>query len=443
MASESIDILVAAENRASPVFDRVGADAERLGVRVKESGKRVKASTELVGTFANVLGNTQFVGVAGQLAQLTERVSAFSEMSKAGAAGALAFKLGLIGAAAVVTYKTTEIIASWWFELDKVKASAEEAAKSFAKLEQSLAAIQKKKFAETREDLSLVYGSENQDKATIAAAEKLEQQARDIAERIEKETANARQKYWEASDAIKIPFVVSPEQDAYDRAKATVEDSKKSRQALIDEANALRELVGARAKSIEARKAENALLQRSDTYVQGLRDELAMLEAVTDAEKRKIMAGRNAPTRSGEAVAIQERIDALKEEQSEQKRIEAAQDRELDRLELKRIELEKGKEAARAYALEMEGMSEEFARNIAAREAALDAMTKSKPDNSPEMAVQGRLLTQGNVADPVVEVLKKILSTNEKNVKSTEDVSKALRESARDEPWVVKTVTVP
>lgn len=441
---ESVDILVAATNQASPVFNRVGDDAERLGMRVKESGKRVKASTELVGTFANVLGNTQFGGVAGQLAQLTERVSAFSEMSKAGAAGALAFKLGLIGAAAVVTYKTTEIIASWWFELDKAKEKADEAAKSFAKMAQELEGVRNKKFAETREDLSLVYDPAERDRATKAEADRLEKLAKDMERQggvLAKERAELEKLEKRAKDAS-VPFIERQQDRDVLNKKAQIEESEAYQATLLKEAAALRESIGARAKSVESQKAKNAAAAKSDAHIDSLRQELALTEAVTDAEKRKIMAGRDAPTRSNEAAAIQERIDLKKAEQSEQKRIEAAQDRELDRLELKRIEIEKGKEAARAYALEMEGMSEEFARNIAAREAALDAMTKSKPDNSPQMAVQGRLLTQGNAADPNAQVVKELKDTN-KLLADMKKLEEERYQAQKDRGFTVKTVTVP
>lgn len=434
--SESVDILVAAENKASPVFDRVGGDAERLGARVKETGKKVKASTELVGSFANVLGNTQFGGAAGQLAQLTERVSAFSEVAKQGGVAALALKASIAGAVAVASFKIGESIGNWVWETERWKKELEAAAKAAAKAQVVFETKQQRRFAEKREDISLERKPEDREKATQSQIEKLRKEAEGMEARINlarKEVEDRKA----ANDSAWFKGNSSEELKIAEQQLATI---LKNKEALDKERESLEASVSARAKEVEARKASNAAADRSDAFVDSLKQELSLLEAVTEAEKRKVMAGRNAPTRSNEAAAIQERIDALKQEQSEQKRIEAAQDRELDRLELKRIEIEKGKEAAKAYALQMEGMSEEFARNIAAREAAMDAMSKSKPDKSPQMAVQGRLLTRGDVTDPVVGLLEKLVAGQKE---STRDISKALRESAKDEPWTVNTVTVP
>ena len=116
MASESVGILIEADDQASAKLQQVADNADRQVKRIKEVGQKAKASTEFVGTLANQLGGTQLGGFAGQLAQLTERISNFSEVSKAGGAGALAFKAGLVAATAIASYKVGEALSDWAFQ---------------------------------------------------------------------------------------------------------------------------------------------------------------------------------------------------------------------------------------------------------------------------------------------------------------------------------------
>ena len=112
MATESVKIKIDAENKASAELRKVAFDADKAAKEIKEVGGKAKASTELVGSLANSLGGTQFGGAAGEVAMLTERISAFSEYRKQGGAGAMAFK-GWLGCCrlAVISFKVGK--ANW------------------------------------------------------------------------------------------------------------------------------------------------------------------------------------------------------------------------------------------------------------------------------------------------------------------------------------------
>lgn len=430
--AESIDILISADDKASSKFLQVGNNAELLGKRVKETGRSVKASTELVGSFANALGGTQFGGTAGQLAQLTERISAFSEVAKAGGAAALFLKAGIVAAIGVATYKVAEGIASWYMDIDKVNAAYDETVKKTDKIAESLRKVRQEQLGRDKEDLSLILGSAEREQATIQRAKEIESQVADIQARIERQRKDVNEKWWEAQGAFKIPFTTTPEQNSLETARKSLADSIALQEELKAEAQQLRDLVSERAKSIEARKAENAATLRSSAFVDGLREEIALLKATTE-EQRRLTAERNAPKQTDVAAELIAERDLLREQVSERKRIADLEDRELDRLELRRIEIEQGTEAARAFALQMQGASEEFARNIAAREAALDVQSKMANARQPGslVAFESRVMTRGQSVDPQLAELKKIAEKSDKNTEKLEAKLEAIYQESK------------
>lgn len=453
--AESVDILIAADDKASAKLKAVGNNVATLGESVKSTGRNVKASTELVGTFANTLGGTQLGGFAGQLAQLTERVSAFSEVSKAGGVGALALKAGLVAAAGVVTYKVAESIASWFYETERWKKELEAAGKEAQRLEGQFDKVRNRRFGQDREDFSLIRDPAEREEAVNARAAELEKQVADLNDRIKAEKEAAAKKQRE------VGFFGITQEEA-DTANAQVESTQRIRDAIEEEAQALREMVGERAKSIEARKAENAAEDKSEAFIEGLRREIEMLKA-TKEEQLALEAARNTvPRDSGlaeqllrEREALQAKADAQKEaenaadlaakkEAAALERVSELERQSLVNLEAKRIELAKGKEAARAFRLEQEGLAKDVAADIAKREAELkkieDAPSR-EVDTTPQQAVQGRLLTKGTAGDPAAQslnVLKKISGLIQKQL---DDEAEYRRQ--KDRGFTVRTVLVP
>jgi hypothetical protein len=453
--AESVEILIAADDKASPKLKAVSNNVATLGESVKATGGKVKASTELVGTFANTLGGTQLGGFAGQLAQLTERVSAFSEVSKAGGIGALAFKAGLVAAAGVVTYKVAESIASWFYETERWKKELEAAGKEAQSLEGQFDKVRSRRFGQDREDFSLIRDPVERESAVNARAAELEKQVADLNERIKAEREAAAKKQRE------VGFFGITQEEA-DTATAQVESTQRIRDAIDEEAQALREMVGERAKSIEARKAENAAEDKSEAFIEGLRKEIEMLRA-TKEEQLALEAARNTvPRDSGLAEQLLREREALKAKAEAQKEAENAADlaakkeaaaleriAELERqslvnLQAKQIELTKGKEAARAFRLEQEGLAKDVAQDIAKREAELkkieDAPSR-EVDKSPQQAVQGRLLTKGTGGDVATQTLNAIKSLVKVAQQAARD--EELYRRQKDRGFTVRQVVVP
>ena len=121
MTTEAVRYIVDAEDRATAKIHKVTDDIERQVKQVKDVGSKAKASTELVGTLANVLGGSQLGSFAGELAQVTERVSAFSEASKGAGGGSLLMKAGVLAAAGAISFKLGSAIGNAIFQTEKWK----------------------------------------------------------------------------------------------------------------------------------------------------------------------------------------------------------------------------------------------------------------------------------------------------------------------------------
>ena len=82
--SEGVEILISADDQASKVLAKVSDNVDAKVKQIKTVGQGAKASTEFIGTLANSLGGSALGSYAAGIAQMTERIGAFSEVSKAG-----------------------------------------------------------------------------------------------------------------------------------------------------------------------------------------------------------------------------------------------------------------------------------------------------------------------------------------------------------------------
>lgn len=459
--SESVDILIQAEDRASSEFKKVEGNLEGMAKRAKETGERTKKSVEVVGSLANAFGGTAIGSFSSQLAGLTEKVSAFSEVAKTGTAGALAFKVSIAAAIGAVTYKVAETVASWAMGIDAAKARADAAAKSFAQMSAALGETRQKAFAQAKEDIGLIYDTGEREKAANARAAALEKQAAELGKKVQEAQASLAQKQATLNNSF---FKGNAESDVK-IAQEQLDNIQAIRDELAKEAQSLRDLNSDRTKSVEARKAENAAKDKSDSFIKGLQAEVEMLKATKD-EQLKLEAARNAvPEQRGKAEALLAEREALKAKAEEQKKAEQAAEQEAKKeedaqkriaelekkrlvdLEARRIELTKGKEAAAAYRLEQEGLSKASAERLAALEEEQrlreDDAGKAKnlePDKAPQTALQSRLLTSGTGGDPILAAANKQNATLEKAVNKLDAL---LYEAQKQRGFTVKTAVIP
>ena len=91
-----VKIVLEAQDKASAVLEQVAKKVEDNVKQIRSTGEATKKSTELVGTFANALGDTGLGSFAGQLGGIIEKASAFSETMKDGAGNSLECVAGRI-----------------------------------------------------------------------------------------------------------------------------------------------------------------------------------------------------------------------------------------------------------------------------------------------------------------------------------------------------------
>jgi hypothetical protein len=211
-------------------------------------------------------------------------------------------------------------------------------------------------------------------------------------------------------------------------------------EAIEKEQSAIGGLIRLDKQRLETLKEANALKKRSDEFIKGLQAEIDALSAVNDAERIRIEVNKQFADID---VATRDRIEALMSEKMEleniaqaekaaeqeakrradeaernQQRINDLRQSELDKLEEQRILLTQGKEAAKSFALQKQGLSEIDANRIAREQAALDKANAKAPGNI--QATESRLMVRGSTTD-----------VNEKQLRAQERTAKAVEELNR------------
>jgi hypothetical protein len=446
---------------------RLGGKLQSTGGSIKDVGGKAKVATELFGTLANVAGGSELSGFAGQLAGLTDKVGQFSEVAKAGGAGATIFKAGLIAATAYVSFNVGKYIGDWWFETEKLKKEMEAVGK---KTEESMELFRKFQ-AQAKEDRKF-------DIDIIKNPEAKKQAIKDLTKTLEQELArqetalkNQRKVAQESADAQSWNYIGNDITE--NRAKQDEEEIKR----IEERTKALGEEI------TELRRATNAEQERRDAIIAKIAAE-EQWQSLVDAERQKNiderikeaeeenrqyqeqvkLAGEQLAAerlntideRTAEAKAAHEeymaevkaledsrkaavdaRIEEAKaandEHEAEKEKIEEIIKGEKERIELRKIALEQGEAASKQKQLEMQGVDSSTAANLVAQDEALSQREKEK-ENAKKMgeattntASESRLLTRGPSQDNGVALLK----TNQEMLAEMKEQRKEAAEERR------------
>ncbi len=404
MTTASAKVIIDAEDLASKKVAEAARNVERSVKNIKDVSGKAKASTELFGTLATTLGGSQLGGYAGQLAQLTDRVSQFSEVSKSGGAGALAFKAGLVGVAAVITYQVTSAIASLVFDIKGAERAMQEAFAGMDDAAQGFATAQARRNAKDMAEIQTGSAEEQ----TAKQKEKLEELNKELAKSgLRYQQLAAQQDRMAASASLWDEYISGASKDeiADLEKQKQIEDNNFKR--LQSQQTAVRDLLDQETKDREARV--EAAKAAASAQEQAAKDEIAAQKAIAaEAEK------------------------AAQKKQAEAERIANIREREIDRLKEQRILLEQGAEAAKAFNLEQQGLDKATAQRLAAEGAAIEEQRKKIAEDGKggpssqqigSQAVQSRLLTRG----PAEKGIDKIAKTGEKQLTLTQELIQAVK----------------
>ena len=479
MATESVKILIEAEDQASAKIAAASKEVENRIKNIKDVGGKAKASTEFIGTLVGSLGGSEIAGFASQLGGLTEKVSAFSEVQKAGGAGALAFKAGLVAAAGAIAFQIGNALGNVIFQTEKWTEALKKATDESKKLEAAAASLRSERFSDTQADIELIRDPEKK----RAEYEKLLGDLKTNIVGVEGQVRSSQKAVQEWDEAWQI---TGDRKGFAEQSKLQLEQDKERLKQLQEQQKEIQRLIGIEAEREKLRQ-QNASLDADQKYLEGLDKQLSMLQAIKEDGKIELGSGSNIERLQKEIellekqkdgiAAIREQarqstsgivieapegnprpqIDAAKEaeaklvaiklieKQTELERLQREEKKaalkeiadmefnatmaaekafiaERDRLAEQKVLLEQGAEAAHAMRLAKQGLSEEDAKSFASQQAELDNQKqvqekmKARESAQPLQAVSSRFLTRGPVDDKMLDVAKTQLKVQQEQL---------------------------
>ncbi len=464
-----IESLSEASQDEASAITQVAKASDKAGDSFKDAASKGKASTELFGTLAATLGGSQLGSFTGEVATLTDRMSAFSEVAETGTAGALAFKAGLVAATGVIAFQVGKAIGDVVFETQRWNDELEKARVSFAEIDGYAQSVASRRFNLELQEIDL------EGDGRIAAAETL-------LDRVQKDLTSTNQfigateaRIQELNDSYKLLFsgfntgeAVSnllTRGDELPNLEAQLEAEKQKLATLRDQRDQLLDLTSARSQENAKRQESIALTERALDFQSSLRQELEMLNA-TKEQQLEIEARRNSTDETFEEtlalvkqrdavlarIEAEQRLQATKQETIEKEKRaqeEAKRSAERNAASLKQIEdrkrqtqkgflsglkqqlvlMTQGREAAQAFAFEQQGLSAGIAAQLAGlQESFLGLNVKQAGGgDSGLQAKESRLLSGGGQrVDPVADNTKQLVSQSSAANKLLEQVERAL-----------------
>jgi DNA repair exonuclease SbcCD ATPase subunit len=377
MATESVEILIEAEDLASGKFKTAAQNAESSIKRVKEVGERAKKSTEFFGSLANSLGGTAIGSFAGQLAGLTEKTTQFSEVAKTGTAGALAFKAGIVAAAASAGLSLGKMLGEQIYNLSAFSKQIKTTADNVVRATNGMAEALNRDIRFKTQEIELIKDPEAKKQAYSGLIKKLEADMESLAGVIAKSQAEVAEFDGSISGMLGLP---GADKAATDAIRGRIAAEQKMLEGLRSQRDELANVNSERARGIEALKEEQSIKSKSDDYLKGLREEVELLSArkedIAAIEASRNTTGDDARAEAERLIrqrdAIREMNDAAKKAEDEKQRAAerslSLQQATIDKLEEQRIALNEGADAARVFSLEKQGINKLDALKIVSNE---------------------------------------------------------------------------
>jgi len=449
MAGDAIKIVIEAEDKASAQAINTSKNIENAVKGVKETGQKAKASTEFIGVLAGQLGGSQLQQAAGGVAAITEKVGQFSEVMKAGGAGAMAFQAGITLLVTTLSFNLGKAIGESIFGVQELKDEFGEARTQVEAFTFRMNEASNKGFKEKLEDLSLIKDPAKQQNAAVAAFE-------EIQDSINKAYDSFHYRQREIEKLTMENGLMGNNDEAINglilennQYVETINNLEKQKVALAD-------VYGERANGIKAiktqQKADEEAANKAEQTQASIESQLkknhyAYLELTEGVEAARMaqLADEGIDETNAKRIAFAEQATRLEKERAEAKekeddqeaqriqRIADLQDSELRKIKEQKVLLEEGEEAASRFRLEQQGLGKEAAARIASEQAALDRQKKQgelakKLAEKPQlMSVEQRLVSRGVNEDTQKDIAANTLKT----VERLEDVAAAIRDQSR------------
>jgi hypothetical protein len=448
---------------------RLKQQLESSGESLKGVGKNAKGAGDAISVFASATGSPEIGAFAGKIGMASNELAKFRDMAGQAGSGALAFKAGLVGMVAVLSFQIGSAIGNALFQTQKWKDELEAAKREAERLDAALLSASSRRFNLELDEISVIRDPEEQSRETAKLLNDIEKQIDDKNKQIQEKLAaeESFNEYW---------FGSAEDRAAFNDTTAM----EKQLDLLRQQRDTLRESTSERRKAIDDKRKENALIDQSQAYVESLKQEVDFLQATReqqieleasrralgddvgyaeqllrerDAILAKQQAEREADAEKKRAADRQKAEDERRVQAAEREieRIKNAEEAERQRLKIARIAIEQGKEAAKVASLVAQGIDEATAKQLAAEEAAIDLLKEKdnlKDKKNDKVAVAGqqqlqaaesRLLTRGPGDRP--ETLWKRIADEVQKLQKPMDVVAKATEKAADETEKVATNT--
>lgn len=377
--SEAVEVIISADDQASKKFAQVAANAEKELGRVKDVGKNLKGASAFGSVIANMLGGTEIGGAFNKVGELTEKVNQFGEVSKMGRAGALAFKAGLVGLAAVAGFQLGQALGNLIFDTAKFERQLEKAREKAKALDAELRNMASARMSRDVADLELIRDPE---KKTAAIERMFGIVEKNIAGTESKIKASEK-----SVDAWAAAWKITGERKGEEqRVKDQLESEKQMLETYKQQRQQLQQLKDDRERAAKVAAIQDAekLAQQFDTMLTGLNEQtIALTQGESAAERYRLKTMGMSDAMISWIVGTREANDALKAAQAEQEKAAQSAQKASDafssaavNIQKQRIELEEGVEAARKFELVQQGMSDAMAERVAEEEAMNEARKK-------------------------------------------------------------------
>lgn len=445
MATESVKILIEAEDKASAQIVAATKKIDGAVKSTKEMTKNAKSSTEIFGSLAGALGGSEIGSFASQIGGLTGKLGEFAEVSKLGGAGALAFKAGLVGVVGVMSFQVGNALGNMIFETDKWNKELEKSIELSKKMAAELNRLADVRLGDALADIQFLENPEKQIEQIRELSNKAGEKVSSLAARIEALKREQTASSFDKDANIFGSFLGEGVRTA--EIIREIESLTEAKEKENARALALDKQAGDATRQIE--KDKLSAIRADEKYLESLDKQLAMLQAVI-ADETGLLAIREqaAQATSGlletdsakqaedklkEIKALQEQIDlekvqreekkkALEDEFNQVKRIEDLYKAESQRLEEQKVLLEQGAEAAAAFRLEKQGLSAEDAKSFAKQQTELDTQKqvqdkmKQRETAAPLQAFSSRFLTRGPTDNKMLDVAKTQLKVQQEQL---------------------------
>lgn len=154
MTTESVEIIVSAQDSASAVLAKTAANVAKVDKEVQATSRSVKEAGGAVGKLANMFGGGWLVNAANQTKDMAEAAKGLSGAWKGLQTGSVALQAGVVALAGVVAFKLGEAISNTILQTGHWKRVLAEAKEEMIRLNQAQSELLRTKASDTQKDIS-------------------------------------------------------------------------------------------------------------------------------------------------------------------------------------------------------------------------------------------------------------------------------------------------